>query len=74
MSDCETNPMKRHWMASPAAVVRVKIVIAKIFFLVCASAINVSAPPARRPARKWHAGGTQAVCKGYASGTQACNA
>jgi len=42
VADCELNPVCRHPMASPAATMRVKVVIAKIFVLVNAGAINVS--------------------------------
>jgi len=42
VSDCELSPLCRHTLASPAAMMRVKVVIAKVFVMVCAVAINVS--------------------------------
>ncbi|KAF5827331.1 hypothetical protein DUNSADRAFT_856, partial [Dunaliella salina] len=47
VSDCELSPLSRHLLASPAATMRVKVVVAKVFVLVCAGAINSSreAPP-----------------------------
>jgi len=43
VANSEHNPIQRAWLASPSAVTRMKIVVAKMVIIVCAVGINVGA-------------------------------
>jgi len=43
VANSEHNPIERMWLASPSAMTRIKIVVAKMVIIVCAVAINVGA-------------------------------